>query len=777
MENASSDASPNNKNTNGFVDYDPDDKEYFGAATVVVDERRHILKRRQLNNASVKEQEKYLNENLTGLALSGGGIRSASYCLGVLQALAFNNVLKRVDYLSTVSGGGYIGSSVTWLLSHKWHDKNKEDIKVGVGKKDFPYGTYPMIGYTAGKENADSHFVKGTAPSHRGALLRFLRQHGKYLTPGQGINGLSLLGVVIRGSILSIFVYFSLLVLLFSILGRTFFFKSFYDFGIAPTGFLADLPNMAIMFGLVGVVLFVIAAFLYNLGAYWLSRRMDGSCDTEKDQSVLENFSYKLRRFCEQAYNYALTIVIVLIVAGCIPVVYELFTVNDAGVKTSFWAGITGAISTAVGFISSIMSFIKTGSDKPGKIPAGLLVVVASITLWLGLLLLAYHCSLIIGLNWVMVAGLAVLVLIVGWFANLNYISVHRYYRDRLMESFMPDLQQILTPQKTPNGASVKADKARLCNMCWYHDESGAEMNDMPYHIINTNVVLVSSNIAKFRGRGGDNFILTPAYCGSNATGWRETPLFMKGRMTLPTAMAISGAAVNPSTGVGGEGMTRKPLLSMLMGLLNIRLGYWASNPHPEKQPKLTVIPNFFLPGLSEMMLRTNLNEDSWYVQLSDGGHFENLGIYELVRRKAKLIIACDAAADPDYQFGDLSNALEKVRVDFGVLIDISSKKLKTLIPENSDEQDAVAYARQGFIVADIHYPEDDPGILIFMKSTFFEKLSADLYGYKRSHREFPNEPTSDQFFDEKQFEAYRELGYQTANQMIAYMGFEEAET
>jgi hypothetical protein len=376
-----------------------------------------------------------------------------------------------------------------------------------------------------------------------------------------------------------------------------------------------------------------------------------------------------------------------------------------------------------------------------------------------------------------------------GVFANLNYISVHRYYRDRLMEVFMPDLQNIVTPETSPSSASTDADKARLCNMCWYQTvvqdseteskqsktESRRSENEyanaisMPYHIINTNVVLVSSKIAKFRGRGGDNFILTPAYCGSNATGWSATPSFMKGRMTLSTAMAISGAAVNPSTGVGGEGVTRQPFLSMLMGLLNIRLGYWVTNPNPAREPRFTTIPNFFLPGLSEMVLRSNLNEDSRFLQLTDGGHFENLALYELIRRKVKLIIACDAAADPNYQFTDLFNALEKIRADFGVLVNINAERLQDLVPVKAGECELMAYAKTpGFIMADIFYPgEKEAGKLIYVKSSFFRELSADLYGYKQKQPEFPNEPTSDQFFDEKQFEAYRELGYQTAWQMM----------
>lgn len=400
-----------------------------------------------------------------------------------------------------------------------------------------------------------------------------------------------------------------------------------------------------------------------------------------------------------------------------------------------------------------------------------LIVSVGTAALWFGLLLLAYHLTSliqgsysdkdIIGFCLIIAAALG----IVGWYANINYVSIHRYYRDRLMEAFMPDVDKALDGEISPRAAG-NADKQAIDGLLDEQAGAGIDNNPSPYHLINTNVVLESSKIPKFRGRGGDSFILSPRFCGSNATGWSRSESFMNGRMTLPTAMAISGAAVNPSTGVGGKGITRQPLLSMLMGLLNIRLGYWAPNPNPERAAR--AIPNYFLPGLSEMFTRWKLNEKASYVELSDGGHFENLALYELIRRRARLIIVCDAGADPNFQFSDLANAVEKARVDFGTLILSNCDDLKTLVPhEQSSDKDAIKSADRGYIKSTIIYPDNSRGCLLYIKTTFYEKLSADLYGYKKAHPQFPDEPTSDQFFDEKQFEAYRELGYQTAWHMM----------
>lgn len=171
------------------------------------------------------------------------------------------------------------------------------------------------------------------------------------------------------------------------------------------------------------------------------------------------------------------------------------------------------------------------------------------------------------------------------------------------------------------------------------------------------------------------------------------------------------------------------------------------------------------------MILHNTLNENSCLLSLSDGGHFENLGLYELVRRRLKFIIVCDGTADPGFRFTDLANALEKIRADFGALILFDDPGIEALVPtskphskqRNTDGGPAMRRAERGYLTAKIRYANNDEGTLIYLTTTFFKCLSADLYGYRRTRPEFPDEPTSDQFFDESQFEAYRELGYQTA--------------
>jgi len=321
----------------------------------------------------------------------------------------------------------------------------------------------------------------------------------------------------------------------------------------------------------------------------------------------------------------------------------------------------------------------------------------------------------------------------------------------------MPDVEKVIQGKQ-----AFVADMASSVAM---HDIKLNKQKPVPYHLINTNIILVESAIAKFRGRGGDNFILSSQYSGSNATGWRKTEEFCDGNITLPTAVAISGAAISPDAGVAGKGLTTNVWVSVLMSIFNLRLGYWASNPDPVRQSNQDKIPSYLIPGFWEVLRRNKMNETAEFVHLSDGGHFENLALYELFRRKARLIIVCDASADANYEFADLANAIEKARVDFGVQVDISKEDLKKLTPATKPDQQEMDYpvAEQSYLLARVYYNDDEaggePARLIYIKTTLSKNVGADIHGYKRVNPTFPDQTTADQFFDEVQLEAYRELG------------------
>jgi hypothetical protein len=790
---------------NPYVAYDGNDTTYFGAGQVIKVEREYIRSHRGVQG----DEEP---DDLTGLALSGGGIRSASFSLGVMQALAYRGWLEKIDYLSTVSGGGYIGSSITWILEN--------DPRFGMAKNNFPYASYPMSGEARSDEDREPLSQRLATISAlfngrilKGRILSYLRQNAKYLTPGNGINIFSLVTVALRGSILGLMVYGGLLTLLFLAFMQWKLFEANKGFPLVPYVFC---QNSFLLITFIGLVIFAASILLYAVGTIVFSR--------------WQRFAYPVRRFYECFAGYLLPFILALSIVGSLPYLHDTivrkgvekplpaegFKVsakqdvkgtitfqgeirraipanpqggnavpspggrdNPADRLTELFGKINdemkavsaGIIAILVGFASAAGAFVKTSRMKAGKLPLGLFVTVGVVALLFGLLIFGYSLALAMTdiPMWLLCAGIAILVALA--FANINHLSLHRFYRDRLMETFMPNVSDVLDGRYERSHKSSRANTLALHIMCARTESAGKQARPGPYHIINTNVVLVSSKNAKYRGRGGDSFILSPAYCGSNATGWRQTELYMNGDMTLASAMAISGAALNPSAGCGGEGITRSPFLSVLMGLLNFRLGYWVPNPRERTDWRGARVPNSFLPGLCEVAFRGLLNERSKFLQLSDGGHFENLALYELIRRKLKLIIVCDGSADPKFTFSDLANAVEKVRSDFGALIMIESSDLDKLIPKGEEESCApsgVPCAEQAYLTAKIKYADNSEGRLLYITTTFFRQLSADLYGYKKEHPAFPDEPTGDQFFDEKQFEAYRELGFQAAWSMMA---------
>ncbi|MGE5215325.1 MAG: hypothetical protein ACM3NN_16735, partial [Nitrospirota bacterium] len=317
-------------------------------------------------------------------------------------------------------------------------------------------------------------------------------------------------------------------------------------------------------------------------------------------------------------------------------------------------------------------------------------------------------------------------------------------------------------------GSAKRAERFLLSEAWNAQDPKG------PYPIINTNVVLVNSGNLKYCLRGGDSFALTPLYCGSNATGWTSTKTFAGGAVTLATAMAISGAAANPNTGVGGKGLTRNRFVSAVMTLLNLRLGFWVRR--PSRSWVVARRPNHFHPGLTFSIPGYGYKEGRNFLELSDGGHFENLGIYELVRRGCRLIIVCDGGQDIRASYSDFISAIRRIEQDFGAEIEFNKhggpERMIARPVSNEYPKDA-EYADHGFLWATIKYHRQairggpTEGVIIYLKTAMIKELGIKAKGYKGAEPDFPDQGTSDQFFDEEQFEAYREVGYRIADTML----------
>lgn len=704
------------------------------------DNQQELIKAEEYKKV-IEEEKKYLGltEPASGLAISGGGIRSASFGLGVMQALVADKKLSKIDYMSTVSGGGYLGSALTWALK-------QGGSEAGTEPDNFPLGSK---GASAKPED--------TEQAKPNALLDFIRQHSSYLLPVPELGAISFIAVVFRSIFLSLFVYTAVLTTAMAILS---WFNVFHTVSI-EFDFIQDWGTITFKGYLFPLCIGLFLLLL--LGNLLYSLRTFGIGGTDK--------SYRAFINGQKVHGKIWMFIFPMLIIGILP--YMEGIADQAGEKIA-----TAGSTTLFGTLVGAWQYMKAQkNDNSSGFFSNLLIYLGAFALIFGLMYVSYLLATA-GIDESLPMFLTVLfiALIFGIFVNLNTVGPHRIWRDRLMEAFLPNKDAVVHNVWQP---STEADGALMEKMCEEHPR--------PYHIINTNIILVDSATVKYRGRGGDNFIISRLYSGSDATGWRATKDFQKrnGRgITLATAMATSAAALNPNAGVSGEGLTRNSVVSILLSLLNLRLGYWTTNPKNEPSP---FPPNFFIPGLLSELTRSNLEETKRNIQLSDGGHFENLGIYELVRRRAKLIIISDGGADPAFNFDDLANAVEKVRVDFGAFIWFEDNALNAILegkPGGSVFDKKYNIAEKGYAIGKIAYKTEDgaekeEGTVVYIKLAMIKNLPTDIYSYKGVNPTFPHQSTADQFFNEKQFEAYRELGYNVTKEMLKSEGknlFNDAE-
>ncbi|QTF94249.1 hypothetical protein, partial [Halomonas sp. BM-2019] len=550
----------------------------------------------------------------------------------------------------------------------------------------------------------------------------------------------------------------------------------------SPTG-QGPWQGLVALLGLAGMMLtaFGLLALLYGLlsGCLVMIERYPVA---GRLQRLLHLMGYDMRRLWDTWAGFGAVLVIALALIGGLPLLS--------------WSGALGLLlagppASGIGALlggTALASFAFSRSQhqfqeaEPERQPWRSAMLAAGLLL-AGVLLLAHELALLLlplakEYPWAPMLALAGLLLF-GLLCHPNHLTVHRYYRDRLMEAYMAGVRQT---EAGVGGPAPNAADTLTLSAC------REALERVPFPLINTNLVLVNAGNARRRDIGGDNFVLSPLFCGSTVTGWRATDRYPESRLTLATAMAISGAAANPNTGFGGVGKTRSRPVALAMALLNARLGYWLAHPDPGRARRWPLPASQLWPGLCAF-LPCGHHETARFQELSDGGHFENLGLFELLRRRTRLVVAVDGSQDQGSRFASLQLALSRCRELLGVQIvfdhcyetqrgtypaDLGGGPLDPLIP-----RDAVAYpvgarlARHAHLVGRIHYPAngDHPaqrGTLVLVKSALIPGLPLRLMGYRDRSSSFPNEPTRDQFFTEEQFEAYRELGLAVGRALLA---------
>lgn len=351
----------------------------------------------------------------------------------------------------------------------------------------------------------------------------------------------------------------------------------------------------------------------------------------------------------------------------------------------------------------------------------------------------------------------AVLILLISSrFYNINKTSIHPFYRDRLSKAFL-----FTRDQKT--GRLRHNDEQKLHTL---------DTRRAPYHILNTTLNISGKSTTRVKGRKAEFFMFSREYVGSPITGYVQTEAYetLDSQMGLGTAMAISAAAAAPNMG-----RETNRALTFIMALLNIRLGYWATNPlsfRSEENGLLRKISKAFQsyhvgPFYLFREMLGHINEKSRFINLSDGGHLENMGLHELVRRRCRYIIVSDAEADGKMTFHGFADAIRMVLIDMGIKIHIDLDHIYRKELNNKGELRITG--TRHYAVGTIQYGDtwEEMGYLLYIKSSICGKHTPYIKEYLCKHPDFPHESTADQFFDESQFEAYRALGREIGEAII----------
>ncbi|KQW72341.1 hypothetical protein ASD03_31750 [Ensifer sp. Root127] len=601
-----------------------------------------------------------------GLALSGGGIRSATFSLGVLAALARRNLLPEFDYLSTVSGGGYAGCFLTSLVGQARSTDN-----IGLRLEQEPF--------------------KRT--EQESELLMGVRQRASFLSGGFAERLLlvmrSTYGVFVNVIVLfAAIAFFSALELTVGValehmkaptwLGWVFPVAALIALSIISRSERLQLKQLTRWHLLLGtmfclpLIWFVLGAF--HNGIAWLTRNFVSALGIDDLSATL------------------LVGGIFIAVLGAIFAVYA----NARSVAMT--------ILTIIFLLLVEHAFFAIFGQQP---PANTIIVLAAI---------------------------AAMVFILWCAVDVNETSLYRYYRSKLATAFI----------YTDTGEAPP----RL---------SDFEPKFSFYPIINCALNAPGSEEPKMRGRLSDVFAFTPLMTGSKLVDYHQTKAWEQcnPKLDLAAAMALSGAAVSPQMGLR---TTRRA--SFWLTLFNARLNAWLEKPDDNEDEQASPKRTWWRrgPGLSYLVreFTASANEHLPYVNISDGGHIENLGVYELLRRRCRYIVAIDGEADPGMTFHGLTNVQRLAYIDMGIHIDAELDELRLL---------ESGFSRSHFRFCKIRYPtgnEEQPweiGYLLYVKLSLTGNEGEFLRRYRLDEPTFPHHSTADQFFTETQFEAYRSLG------------------
>jgi len=448
--------------------------------------------------------------------------------------------------------------------------------------------------------------------------------------------------------------------------------------------------------------------------------------------------------------------------------------------KLPEWFGGSGK-STAASLLSRFFNLI---AFLAGFVMFGVLAIAAAtvvhLVAWTGMAWVSEpdwpRLYLFVGI----VGVLAILAGTASGFINLS--SLHLLYTSRLTRAYLgaSNNQRLEAAASFEAGGGITdSHKQDFIQPVLY---SRADL-PAPIHIINAtiNETIDPQSELVARDRKGDVLSLEPSgiRVGKHLVGWKDVgDSDCAEQLSLGQWCAISGAAAS-----SGMGRLTNLGLALAFTFANVRLGYWWWSPgicSGEKRPiskKTRVVSRVFgtfIYLFNEMTARYSRDYQRKY--LTDGGHFENTGAYRLIERRVPVILLADNGADPLYRFEDLENLVRKVRLDLGGEIDVLGGMERDDFLADHGVKDYSIFVDPGrpadwrkefldpesqvfAMVLRVTFPDEDKLHLIWIKPRVLPQMPADLIGYAASNPLFPQQPTSDQFFDEEQWESYRKLG------------------
>ena len=814
-----------------------------------------------------------------GLSLSGGGIRSATFALGVLQGLvksrvpgaggqagAGSSLLRQFDYLSTVSGGGYIGSFFGSLF-RPGRVRPAADPQSSAAQVDAAEAAYAVLGSEPpGRLRRDLNFD----PQRPGeTMLAWLRENGRYMAPTGSGDLFYAFAMALRNWVAMNFVLGTMVVFAFALLSLGRIGLVHLDVSIGHLSFAmieqAMLPGkgewlwwsplgwgaVAIAIGWVGpaglaywqahpakgetlsarprllssaarhiallgvglLALPVIARVFFYGGsvhdgdwgriAYvlWLFGAVSlGSSAfyvaTTRARTVSSQRVVLTRLLARGLVAFSL----MLLVASVDTAAQSLYLQLSQDAAWATPASLMAALVWGVRRIA-LASSEKQRSGLLAKLPLGAIATGAALALLV--LVMILWDLVVIWLSWggepavanalaaagthraqnlgITVAFAAILILEASRYPGfLNLSSLQSLYAARLTRAYLG----------ASNRQRFEASDKDSRSVAEPHANDHVTLDDyyanplMPIHLVNVCVNQNNDPAEQLvqRDRKGKPMALVP---GGFTLDGRLYPMPRRGssssemdaELTIGDWVGVSGAAV--STGMGrasGFGF------SLLLTLANVRLGRWWRSGVFRAQTASGRTARNWLPTqrylLSELLGSFyGTNRERQY--LSDGGHFENTGIYELLNpaRGLRLIVTADCGCDPNYEFGDLANLIRLARIDYGVEIEVDREAafdsrlgnvFGTVDQFGGDAvSDKCAVLLKVYRTVDGRKAATPHQRIVLLKPRRLSSTGADVVHYQKAHPVFPQEPTSDQFFDEAQWESYRRLGFEVARRVF----------